>query len=89
MFVLVAHNGNSFDVPMISRTLRREYMDLPVLLSCSVSLLDALLIAKLIGNGLDNSLDSLHKDFFGEGITNAHDAKADVKALDLPPCSLM
>ena len=34
-----------------------------------------------MGNGPDNSLDSLHKDFFGEGITNAHDAKADVKAL--------
>ena len=46
---VVLVNGNSFDAPMISRDLRREYMDLPVLLSCSVSLLYALLIAKLIG----------------------------------------
>ena len=85
--VLVAHNGNRFDFPILLRSLREQEL-LQQFLDCNILLLDSLTViteemkirSSLLKECKGKSLGTIYKNLFDETF-DAHDSLEDVIAL--------
>jgi len=77
--ILVAHNGNRFDFPLLRNELARHEIDAPIVNQCI--LFDTLLYFRSLPGSQSNRLGELYEARFGRPMSNAHDARADVAGL--------
>eukprot|EP00283_Hemiselmis_rufescens_P024356 CAMPEP_0173453588 /NCGR_PEP_ID=MMETSP1357-20121228/50888_1 /TAXON_ID=77926 /ORGANISM="Hemiselmis rufescens, Strain PCC563" /LENGTH=314 /DNA_ID=CAMNT_0014420557 /DNA_START=29 /DNA_END=973 /DNA_ORIENTATION=- len=77
--ILVAHNGNRFDFPLLRNELTRHEIDAPIVDQCI--LFDTLVYFRSLPGAQSNRLGDLYEARFGRPMSNAHDARADVAGL--------